>query len=580
MKQFFQKRTNRPSLSANEGNGGRIDFVQQKSRKAWKQMRFLQFVCVLAMACFPLMSMAWSDRYSSRLTANVTPTGAGKVYVSTTTSYYPDFKDETDFDQTEGTSSSSHTYHLYAQPKDDYEFAYWKYDNNIYTTQERNNHHKATVTGVTGDGIEYTYEAVFKRRLTVSTQELEMDAWPNNPATATFTVQGFKVYNNGVTLTVSNNSPFTINKTSLTKAQAEAETGATITVTFTPTAYQDYTGSITISTKDGNKESKVIVNLIGHARRPTLTVNPNQLVMEARPNSTPYVTATFTVQGQHLIPNKTVNLSVNNSAFTVSPTYLTKAQAEAETGATITVTYKPTAYQNYTGKITISSQDAVSKEVNLTGYSDAYPVTIGSAKATTLYVDFPLKNPKDFYKNDNLVVSYAKEVTDKGNDKKELKLEAMGDYIPANTGVVVQGNPNSDGYYFMKYHGSAALTPVDVNLLKGTTTTISRESVLENAPEGSLVMTLSVLNNTLGFYKYIGDNLSANKAYILYTPTDGGNVSFLSLGVDGDEELDVIHDVKVKVTDDAWYTLQGARLNGKPTQRGIYIHGGKKVAVK
>ena len=44
--------------------------------------------------------------------------------------------------------------------------------------------------------------------------------------------------------------------------------------------------------------------------------------------------------------------------------------------------------------------------------------------------------------------------------------------------------------------------------------------------------------------------------------------------------MSVIHDVKVKVTDDAWYTLQGARLNGKPTQRGIYIHGGKKVAVK
>lgn len=32
--------------------------------------------------------------------------------------------------------------------------------------------------------------------------------------------------------------------------------------------------------------------------------------------------------------------------------------------------------------------------------------------------------------------------------------------------------------------------------------------------------------------------------------------------------------------DGAWYTLSGQRLSGKPTQRGIYIKGGKKVAVK
>lgn len=30
----------------------------------------------------------------------------------------------------------------------------------------------------------------------------------------------------------------------------------------------------------------------------------------------------------------------------------------------------------------------------------------------------------------------------------------------------------------------------------------------------------------------------------------------------------------------SWYTLGGAQLTGKPTQPGIYIHGGKKVIVK
>ena len=31
---------------------------------------------------------------------------------------------------------------------------------------------------------------------------------------------------------------------------------------------------------------------------------------------------------------------------------------------------------------------------------------------------------------------------------------------------------------------------------------------------------------------------------------------------------------------DAWYTLEGVRLNGKPSARGMYIHGGRKTVIK
>jgi hypothetical protein len=30
----------------------------------------------------------------------------------------------------------------------------------------------------------------------------------------------------------------------------------------------------------------------------------------------------------------------------------------------------------------------------------------------------------------------------------------------------------------------------------------------------------------------------------------------------------------------AWYTLDGVKVNGKPTCKGLYIHGGKKVVIK
>jgi hypothetical protein len=31
---------------------------------------------------------------------------------------------------------------------------------------------------------------------------------------------------------------------------------------------------------------------------------------------------------------------------------------------------------------------------------------------------------------------------------------------------------------------------------------------------------------------------------------------------------------------DEWYSLDGRRLSGKPTTKGVYINNGKKVAIK
>ncbi len=33
-------------------------------------------------------------------------------------------------------------------------------------------------------------------------------------------------------------------------------------------------------------------------------------------------------------------------------------------------------------------------------------------------------------------------------------------------------------------------------------------------------------------------------------------------------------------SDTGWYSLDGRRLDGKPTQRGVYINDGRKVVIK
>jgi hypothetical protein len=35
-----------------------------------------------------------------------------------------------------------------------------------------------------------------------------------------------------------------------------------------------------------------------------------------------------------------------------------------------------------------------------------------------------------------------------------------------------------------------------------------------------------------------------------------------------------------EITTDGWYTLNGTRLNGKPSKRGIYINNGRKIVIK
>ena len=55
-----------------------------------------------------------------------------------------------------------------------------------------------------------------------------------------------------------------------------------------------------------------------------------------------------------------------------------------------------------------------------------------------------------------------------------------------------------------------------------------------------------------------------------------------ALNFDGEETTGIL-EVSAKsneVKDDVWYSLDGVRLSGKPTQRGMYINKGKKILVK
>ena len=96
---------------------------------------------------------------------------------------------------------------------------------------------------------------------------------------------------------------------------------------------------------------------------PELIADPEALTMTANVGET--VTATFDILGADLTGDVTVTLTDESGMFTVTPATVTIA--EAEEGATITVTYAPTIAGTHTATVTIASEGAEDVTVTVTG---------------------------------------------------------------------------------------------------------------------------------------------------------------------------------------------------------------------
>lgn len=90
--------------------------------------------------------------------------------------------------------------------------------------------------------------------------------------------------------------------------------------------------------------------------------------------------------------------------------------------------------------------------------------------------------------------------------------------------------------------------------------------------------------NTL-YYSTVDRQIRSCRAYFSVPYINGhaeAKARAFALSFDGEETTGILG-VSANyngVTDEAWYSLDGVRLSGKPTQRGLYINNGKKVVIK
>lgn len=159
--------------------------------------------------------------------------------------------------------------------------------------------------------------------------------------------------------------------------------------------------------------------------------------------------------------------------------------------------------------------------------------------------------------------------TAKAQDNEKVTLAKVeGTLLPAQTPVYVTSTESGEVKFYKSGYNLSALSD---NLFKGTleATTVSAKSVLTLGHEKT--------SNELGFWPFNGTTLPANKAYLEPVSAQSKGVT---LSFEGDATGIEQIDSETVAQDDAWYTLQGIRLQSRPTEKGIYIHNHKTVTIR
>ena len=188
---------------------------------------------------------------------------------------------------------------------------------------------------------------------------------------------------------------------------------------------------------------------------------------------------------------------------------------------------------------------------------------VGGAHWTTFY-----NNYGNFQADENTEV-YKGAVSG-----SELVLTAISDKIVnAGNAVILKSTDNP-----VMTLTATNSSDTQANDLKGLSVRTLASDVKTNYSANTIYV-MGNKSNKFGFHKYTGAYMPANKAFLAL---GSGSSAPLRMVIDDDEETTGIASMADGIDDmsDVWYTLDGRKLNGKPTAKGLYIVNGKKVMIK
>ena len=194
-------------------------------------------------------------------------------------------------------------------------------------------------------------------------------------------------------------------------------------------------------------------------------------------------------------------------------------------------------------------------------------VTIGETEYATLY-----------YGNWSLIVPEgvtASAYSVSGSTLNVVQTYNTGDVIPAATGVVLNGAQGEYTFNITEENGTAA----EGNMLKGSDTDAETTG---GAKYYMLSLNADNEAGSVGFYYGAeGGAAFTNKAHKAYLAVpEGTEAKATGYAFNETTGINSIDNAEQAIANDAWYTIDGKRLNSVPTVKGIYVVNGKKVVIK
>ena len=236
---------------------------------------------------------------------------------------------------------------------------------------------------VAGQYRGYMYEIAFQTpievdktsQLTVEPTELAFETPLGVEQVKQFTVKG-KYLTSPVTIECDNEA-FQLDAEEITAANANA--GATVSVSFNPEEMGEQTGTLTLSSEGAEP---ITVSLTATPLQPTLSAEPTSIAFNTI-EAGQTTTATFTVKGTNLSSAVQASLTDDNGVFLLSEDDATLSLDEVAQGKTVTLTFAPSAAGTYTGSIELTSTYAEPVTITLSGTATA-PVPTITASETSL----------------------------------------------------------------------------------------------------------------------------------------------------------------------------------------------------
>lgn len=167
-----------------------------------------------------------------------------------------------------------------------------------------------------------------------------------------------------------------------------------------------------------------------------------------------------------------------------------------------------------------------------------------------------------------------------GSDNNTATLTPIataGEVVAANTPMLI--HRSSDSYSLFAFNrGTGTAKAADTNLLLGT-----KNTSIDNSDTyyvlGVNSTTGSKHYKQLGFWRSTNKKIGTWRAYLDLTASSASAArGFVFVLDDSPTSISRIRTAESSA-DALWYTLDGTVLSQKPTEKGIYIHGGRKISV-